>query len=33
MRINGANALACKTLVKSLEGDVLTIEPILGLPV
>ena len=28
MRINGANALACKTLVKSLQGDVLTIEPI-----
>jgi succinate dehydrogenase / fumarate reductase iron-sulfur subunit len=37
MRINGANALACKTLVKSLttKGDIIKIqvEPILGLPV
>jgi succinate dehydrogenase / fumarate reductase iron-sulfur subunit len=33
MRINGTNGLACKILVKSLPGDVLTVEPILGLPV
>ena len=33
MRINGVNALACKTLVRSLASDVMTIEPILGLPV
>ena len=37
MRINGANALACKTLVSSLagKGDTVKIqvEPILGLPV
>ncbi|MDX2035458.1 MAG: succinate dehydrogenase iron-sulfur subunit [Isosphaeraceae bacterium] len=33
MRINGANALACKILVKNVRGDKLTIEPILGLPV
>jgi succinate dehydrogenase / fumarate reductase iron-sulfur subunit len=37
MRINGANALACKTLVKSLatkDGVVkIQVEPILGLPV
>ncbi len=37
MRINGANALACKTLVNRLwsKGDVIKIqvEPILGLPV
>ncbi len=32
MRINGANALACKILVKSLPGDTITVEPILGLP-
>ena len=33
MRINGVNGLACKILVKTLESDTLTIEPILGLPV
>ena len=33
MRINGVNGLACKILVKKLESDTLTIEPILGLPV
>ena len=33
MRINGANGLACKILVKNLKGDTLTLEPILGLPV
>jgi succinate dehydrogenase / fumarate reductase iron-sulfur subunit len=33
MRINNVNALACKMLVKSLAGDTLTVEPILGLPV
>lgn len=32
MRINGTNALACKILVKSLPGDTITVEPILGLP-
>ena len=33
MRINNVNALACKMLVKSLAGDTVTVEPILGLPV
>jgi succinate dehydrogenase / fumarate reductase, iron-sulfur subunit len=35
MRINGANALACKVLVRSIakEGDTVTVEPLLGLPV
>jgi succinate dehydrogenase / fumarate reductase iron-sulfur subunit len=33
MRINGANGLACKILVKNLRSDTLTVEPILGLPV
>ncbi len=33
MRINGFNVLACKTLVRSLASDVMTVEPILGLPV
>jgi succinate dehydrogenase / fumarate reductase iron-sulfur subunit len=33
MRINGVNMLACKTLVRSLTSDVMTVEPILGLPV
>ncbi len=33
MRINGVNGLACKILVKNLPNDVLTVEPILGLPV
>jgi succinate dehydrogenase / fumarate reductase iron-sulfur subunit len=33
MRINNVNALACKTLVRSLPSDTLTVEPILGLPV
>jgi succinate dehydrogenase / fumarate reductase iron-sulfur subunit len=32
MRINGRNALACKTLIKS-AGARITIEPVLGLPV
>ena len=32
MRINGKNALACKTLVRDL-GDKITVEPILGLKV
>jgi succinate dehydrogenase / fumarate reductase iron-sulfur subunit len=31
MRINGVNALACKTLVKN-TGDQITVEPLLGLP-
>lgn len=33
MRINGFNRLACKTLVRSLEEDTITIEPLLALPV
>jgi succinate dehydrogenase / fumarate reductase, iron-sulfur subunit len=35
MRINGANALACKTLIHNIakEGDTVTVEPLLGLPV
>ncbi len=33
MRINGRNYLACKILVKDLNSDNITIEPILGLPV
>lgn len=33
MRINGRNRLACKVLVKDLGTDVITIEPLLGLPV
>jgi succinate dehydrogenase / fumarate reductase iron-sulfur subunit len=33
MRINGRNRLACKTLVKDLDTDQITVEPILGLPV
>ena len=32
MRINGVNRLACKTLVKDLEGTI-TIEPLLGMKV
>jgi succinate dehydrogenase / fumarate reductase, iron-sulfur subunit len=32
MRINGVNRLSCKVLVKDL-GDVITVEPIKGLPV
>ena len=32
MRINGANALACKVLMRDV-GEKVTIEPILGLPV
>jgi len=31
MRINGRNALACKVLVKSLNSNQITIEPLLGL--
>ncbi len=33
MRINGANRLACKTLVQDLRTNLITVEPILGLPV
>jgi succinate dehydrogenase / fumarate reductase iron-sulfur subunit len=33
MRINGANALACKMLVARLDSDRIQVEPILGLPV
>jgi succinate dehydrogenase / fumarate reductase iron-sulfur subunit len=36
MRVNGVNRLACKVLVKDLvtkPGDVITVEPIKGLPV
>lgn len=33
MRINGRNLLACKTLVKDLNTDTITVEPILGLRV
>jgi succinate dehydrogenase / fumarate reductase iron-sulfur subunit len=33
MRINGMNRLACKSLVKELHSDKITVEPILGLPV
>jgi succinate dehydrogenase / fumarate reductase iron-sulfur subunit len=33
MRINGFNRLACETLVRGLEKDALTIEPLLALPV
>ena len=32
MRINGRNALACKVLVQDLSTPVVTIEPLLGLP-
>lgn len=33
MRINGANRLACKTLVQVLHTNLITVEPILGMPV
>ncbi len=33
MRINGANRLACKTLVQDLGTNMITVEPILGMPV
>ena len=33
LRINGANYLACKVLVKDLDSDRLTVEPLLGLSV
>jgi len=33
MRINGMNRLACKTLVKDLKSNSITVEPILGLRV
>ncbi len=33
MRINGANRLACKTLIQDLGTNEITVEPILGLPV
>jgi succinate dehydrogenase / fumarate reductase iron-sulfur subunit len=34
MRINGQNVLACKVLIKDVarEGDTITVEPLLGLP-
>lgn len=32
MRINGVNRLACKTLIKDVGGDTITVEPLLGLP-
>ena len=32
MRINGSNRLACKTLVKDLNSQKITLEPLLGLP-
>jgi succinate dehydrogenase / fumarate reductase iron-sulfur subunit len=31
MRINGRNYLACKVLVKNLNSDTITVEPLLGL--
>lgn len=33
MRINDVNRLACKVLVKDIKGNMIKIEPILGLPV
>jgi hypothetical protein len=33
MRINGQNMLACKTLVQDLGTNLITVEPILGMPV
>ena len=33
MRINAKNALACKVLVKNLQSDTITVEPLLGLRV
>jgi succinate dehydrogenase / fumarate reductase, iron-sulfur subunit len=33
MRINGKNALACKVLVKDLNNDTITVEPMLGFKV
>lgn len=33
MRINGKNALACKVLVKDLNGSEITVEPLLGFKV
>lgn len=33
MRINGRNRLACKTLVKNLDTDAITVEPLIGFPV
>lgn len=33
MRINGSNRLACKTLVQVLHTNLITVEPILGMPV
>lgn len=33
MRINGKNQLACKSLIKNLGTEEITVEPIMGLPV
>ncbi|MCB9135807.1 MAG: succinate dehydrogenase iron-sulfur subunit [Anaerolineales bacterium] len=33
MRINGRNALACKVLVKDIDSDLITVEPLLGLKI
>lgn len=33
MRINGRNHLACKTLVKEIHSNKITVEPLLGLPI
>ncbi len=33
MRINGANSLACKVLVKDVGSDHIKVEPLLGLPI
>lgn len=33
MRINGRNALACKVLVKDIQSDTITVEPLLGLKI
>lgn len=33
MRINGRNALACKVLVKDINSDTITVEPLLGLKI
>ena len=33
MTIQGASRLACKTLVKDIDGDVIVVEPLKGFPV
>ena len=33
MRINGANKLACKTLVQDIKSNKIVVEPLLGMPV